>query len=769
MWADRLSAWVTRRRGLVLALAGALTVAGVAALPRLRLDLRPEAVLRGSGDDQRNLQALQATFGRDDRIVSIIVEAPAGRSVLDPGALNYQARLAAALGDVDPVAGVDSLATLEEPVLLSAPPRTRRLLPAGASDDQARAAAEAIRRIPMLTPSLYSRDESAAALAVTLNADVDELAEVRAAVAEIEAALAEAPPPEGYRVSMTGLPVIRADIVARLGAGLMRLGPVMGVVFFVTLWICYRRLGYAILPLAAVGAGLAWTFGLLAISGQSLDVVSNALPFLLAAIGVANCVHVIGRYVEHLRYGLDPRVAAEQTVRRMGWACLLTFGTTAVGFASLLATRSDSLNGFGLHAMIGLGWLYLASVGLLGAMLPWLGTPGTDNAGPRRDWIGRVLAAGGYAVARRPWPVVAGAAAVLVGAVLLATRAEVNSRTMETYEPDHPAARPAAVLDEKLGGLLTLDLHLVADDPNELLRPEVMARVARFAEFAAAQPEVLSCQSYVDLHRAVEGRLGNSQPAAAAQLLRRYDSATRYSRFVSADGTQARVMLRIGDIGTARGAKLIERLQRKAGELFPDRPALRARLTGYGVLTTLAMGRFVRDLLLSLCGASLVVFAMIAGVFRSLRVGLISIAPNVAPLVVTWGWMGLRGYDLNAANVIVFAISIGIAVDNTIHFLARFREEIVRSHRLPTAIYRAYRGAGRAIVMTTLLIVLGLSVLGLSEFMPSRRFAELTSVAMVAALAGDLLLLPACLALFWRSARGVRASGADAEAAPPRR
>ena len=159
------------------------------------------------------------------------------------------------------------------------------------------------------------------------------------------------------------------------------------------------------------------------------------------------------------------------------------------------------------------------------------------------------------------------------------------------------------------------------------------------------------------------------------------------------------------------------------------------------------MDAFVRDLFYSLFAASGVIFLIITVLFRSLRVGLISSVPNMFPLVMTLGYMHLRGYELTAGNVIVFAISLGIAVDDTIHFLARYRDERKRSEPLQ-AVQNTLHSSGRAIVLTSVLVVSGLSVLVFSDFVPTRRFAELTAITMCSALPGDVILLPALLNLF---------------------
>ena len=142
------------------------------------------------------------------------------------------------------------------------------------------------------------------------------------------------------------------------------------------------------------------------------------------------------------------------------------------------------------------------------------------------------------------------------------------------------------------------------------------------------------------------------------------------------------------------------------------------------------------------------IFAIIAILFRSVLFGLVAVLPNMTPLILTMGYMAIRGYDLNAGNVVVFSLSLGIAVDNTIHFLARFREEISK-HSVHDALQRTLAFTGRAVVLSSLIIVSGLAVLMLSEFRPTRGFAELTSFTMLSALLGDLILLPATLAVFW--------------------
>ncbi|MBL8851811.1 MAG: MMPL family transporter, partial [Planctomycetaceae bacterium] len=222
------------------------------------------------------------------------------------------------------------------------------------------------------------------------------------------------------------------------------------------------------------------------------------------------------------------------------------------------------------------------------------------------------------------------------------------------------------------------------------------------------------------------------------------------------------LLIKAGDVGTRRLNQLIQQIEFELREQFPAGSGVTASLTGDAYVNTLAMENVIRDLFSSLLTASVVIFSIIGIGFRSLRAGLIAAIPNTTPLLFTLGYMGLRGYEMNVSNVIVFTISLGIAVDDTIHFLARFRELVKVHNNVALAVHHTYAETGRAIVIVTVLVVSGLSVLLFSDFLPTRRFAELTIVTMATAVFGDLLLLPACLVLFWKPGRRTDATAESA-------
>jgi len=756
-----------RRRWVVLAAAVVVTAGAAWLAMGIRLDFSPQAVLTGDDELVRYSEQFKKTFGSDDATVLMVLEATGEADVLTAGAVTWQAETARYLAAMPAVRRVESLAHLQAPTLSVWWPWVRlrpivRSLPVDA--ETAGQLRREVADLPLLEGAMISRDRRLAVLAVHLDPakrDIDSLSRI---VEQIHSQLNAHEPPEGYAAHLTGIPVLRVDIVANLRADLLSLLPLAAVGFIVVLAGVFRRLSGTLLPLLAVGAGLAWTTAGVVLAGQSLNIVSNVLPVLLFVVGMANCVHIVSRYGEDARRSVPRHAAVHSTMSHMAMACLLTSATTAIGFGSLIAARPKLLQALGWHAMAGIALLYVSSIVLFSAMLGWFAPPMNLGRSGSPGVIARGVAASGRAISRRPWPILLGSVALIAACLFAGRNMVINSYMIETYDEDHPTIRTLRMVESRLAGILPLDVSLTAEKAETLLTPETFAKVAEVQRFAERNEHVLLARSYVDLHTQIQARAAGRTSVAPAlpppgaegrrrirlsgRIIKGLGAAAGYERFMRADGKEARILLRLRDAGTREELALIGELEAKLTEVFPPGCGIEAKLTGDVYLHAHAMDRFVRDMLRSLLGASVVIFAVIAVLFRSARLGAIAILPNLTPLVMTLGYMAVRGYEMNAGNVIVFAVSLGIAVDGTIHFLARFREEVHRGDGVPEAVYRSYISTGRAIVLTCILIVGGLSVLGFSAFLPSRRFAELMSVTMLGALVGDLLLLPACLMLW---------------------
>lgn len=770
----RLAELLGRHPWRVLTILAVSCAASLAVASRLEFDFTPQAIYRGNDDLVEYAEAFKQAFGYDEAIVLVLLEATGEADVFDPQALQWQAEIAGDLSALPRVDQVESLATIEAPQTtlrgLVLRPVISELPVTNRAADRARGL---LATQPLVRTGMLGPDDRLAAIPVFLKSDSRSLAGMQEAVRSVREALASRPPPESFRVRLSGLPVLRVEIVENLRSDLLWLMPLSGAVYFVVLAVMFRRAAGVLPPLVAVGIGICWTLATFVATGESLNVVSNVLPVLLVIIGVSSSIQLVSCYAEEsLEYPNDRRKAAAAAVAKMAPACLLAGATTAVGFASLWTARSVLLQRFGWQAAIGIGFQSISALVALAALFPLFAPPQiVDRRSGKAGWIERVVGRAGAAVARRPRTTVAVAAALAVAALAVGSRVPINSyAVLETFPEDHPSVETLRLIDEQLAGIMPLEISLEARHAGDFLEPDVFHRVVEIEKAARELPGVLAVQSYADVFRQVLGhwpgrRITESDaelvPAGATGRLRlertakfmlRAPESFHYHDYLSDDGTRARVRVRLREIGSRETLALIDRLEARLRAVFPPEGPIEARLTGEAYVNARALHTLIRDLYYSLLTASLVIFGLIAIEFRSLRVGLIAALPNLTPLALTLGYMGLRGYDLNVGNVILFTISLGLADDSTIHFLYRFREELAGGVDVTGALRRAIRSTGRAIVATSLVLLAGMAVLLVSNFVPTRRFAELTGVTILGNLLGVLLLLPACLVLFWKSA-----------------
>lgn len=765
---DRIANLVTRRALVVILVLLLLTAVAAVEATRIRFEFSPQALLRGDDQLYQQLQDFKQTFAYEDSVLMVIVEATGDANVLDDHLLNWQRDIADRLRALPHVNECATLATIEIPRrTLGFPPSVAArpfISRFPANENDSRRLRRLVDESPLLAGTLVSKDLRVAALLVFIDPKVQHVSDLTVVVDDVKQVLQAYPAPAGFRTALSGLPYIRTDTIKNLQDDQKRLLPIAALLYLVTLAIVFRRVSGSLLPLLAVGMGLAWTIGTVVAVGAAFNLISNVLPVLLLVVGVSNCVHVLDEYAEQLPLaGGDRTEASRRTMRHMSRSCALTLFTTAVGFACLWTARSDVLREFGWQATLGMGFMYVTIIGTLGSLMQFFRPPRRSTAGAP---LGHVTATAGHVIDRHPRITLAISGLAITTAVWLGLQVPVNSYMIETYSQDHPTLKTLRLVDNELSGLLPIEVRLQADNSERLLDPDVFRKVEKFEQEALQQEGVLFARSYADVLESISTGTA-ALTGASAELpesdkelerdirlghwvVNRVGETLGYPNFMTDDGRAGRILIKVQDVGTLRLKTLIDHLNAELHQAFPPGSGVTPTLTGDAYVNTMAMNAVIHDLFYSLLTASLTIFATIAITFRSLRTGLIAAIPNLTPLALTLGYMRLRGYDMNVGNVIVFTISLGIAVDDSIHFLFRFREEMQRTGSVEDAVDRTFEGTGRAIVVTSVLIVAGLSVLLFSDFVPTRRFAELTSVTMIGALIGVLLLLPACLVLFWK-------------------
>jgi predicted RND superfamily exporter protein len=783
----RLADWIVRNRWPLLVVLAVATVASFLIAQRLKFDFTIEALFYGEQEERQFSEHFNETFAHEDNLVVVMLEATGDDDVLAAPAIEWQTRMTELLARVPHAERVVSLATLRVPRQRFYGGSSTMMVPVVRQDREIdekenRLVRAKVADTPIIDGMLISADRQCAAVVVYLRGEVNDVSDVNVVMKGIQNTLEDEPAPSGYQSHLTGLPFIRLDISQRLATDQRTIMPICAGLFLTILVWMYRSWSGLMIPMVSIGAAVLWTLATMVLLDEPLNIVTNVLPVLLMTVGVSNCVHVVSYFSEQSLLTPGDRLGtARRTLTHMGSACLLTCVTTAVGFLSLLVADARVLSGFGWQAAMGMAYIYIATLLAAGTLMPIMKAPdfvrtksGTsdENADREDSLLARIAVSMGDFSARRPYAALSGAVWVIVGALFLGSFVTIDSKLMETY------VSSMRLVEDKLGGFMPLEISLTTKDPAAFQNAETFFRVANASSYLRSLPDVSLVRSYVDLYRQIDRKLPgrtrlqddepNEELAEDAETRARLADAHRrladpaiaddtpYLQYLSDDGTHARISVHVRDSGIRHLRPVYEEIESRLNEILPPGTGIDVRLTGDAYYSGLALRHLISELFYSLIAAAAVIFVVIAVLFRSVRMAVASILPNVTPLVVTLGYMGLHAamghpsYVLNTGNVIVFAISLGIAVDDSIHFLARFRDELDAGGHIDDIIHRTCLGTGRAIVMTSLLIVAGLSVVHMSQFTPTRLFAELTTVTMLAALLGDLVLLPACLKIIWQ-------------------
>lgn len=560
---------------------------------------------------------------------------------------------------------------------------------------------------------------------------------------------------EGRSFHLGGTPVLRSAYIYFAKLNVIIFTPISIVVLITVLALTFRSAMGVVLPLAVVLSSTILSVGLMTIADVPINLLTNALPTIILVVGVSDSIHLIVKYKEEYHRNRDQRQALAITVRKMASACFYTSITTAVGFGSLFTSSNKVIRQFGVMAAAGVMMAYVVTITLLPAVLSLL-KPLKErqhrslHEGRLADSLGRLT----EFLIRRPRSVLAGG---LVTTFLFAVGIAFIQQEyffMQDLNETTDVQRAYRYLDEHLGSAVPFEVEITSRGGRPVTDPAVLRQIDRIAERLRAVPEVgkvLSTADFVkEMNRLVEGgdaaafRIPETREAVAQELLLySLGSTDPTASYMTVDAAHARISARTPDMGQRKFHEITALMESfVAREIDPD---LQVIFTGAGPMIVVLVDRLVADMVSSLLSAFLIIAAIMYLEFRSVSLALLSMIPNVMPLALIAGIMGFAGIALSPATAVTFCVALGIAVDDTIHFLVRFRREYETDHAWGDAVRRTMRGTGRAMVFTSVVLALGFMVLATSSFTANRHFGMLSALLMVAALFADLLVTPALL------------------------
>ncbi len=511
--------------------------------------------------------------------------------------------------------------------------------------------------------------------------------------------------------------------------------------------ILFRGVRAVIIVAIAPILGVYWTLGIIELlEFDRNNLITVILPILVSLVGLTDGVHLMVQIRKLRASGLDEREAARQGLRLVGLACFLTSLTTAIGFASLMLAESEWVQQFGLACVVGVILCFFSVILAIPlACSTWLGR--NVHVGLEKSLVDKNLGKVSIlidAVLSRPALMSAMAILVTGGLFAASLTLEPDQRQMMGLPQNEEAIKAYAHMDQSMKGLEFSRVDIawkptVPSDSPEVL--EVLIEVDDYLRTEELIGHPLSIRNLID------AQPGSGPPAERMSMLELLPPPLKRA-FYTPERREANISFRVQDLGIARYGEVFERVEAKLAEVKQRHPDFELALGGGAVWRWRNLYQVVVDLALSLGTASIIIFIVLAIVYRSIRIGLISIIPNMFPLVVTGTYLALAGYNLEIVMVVNFTVCLGVAVDDTIHFLTRYQEETEVTADRDLAIRNAFTGVGTALIMTTTVLVVGFGTVLFSDSREQQIFAIMGVITIGSALLGDLIFLPALLSRF---------------------
>lgn len=563
---------------------------------------------------------------------------------------------------------------------------------------------------------------------------------------------------ERDRLHPGGVIAVMSEVMHQTSFNISRLFPIVCVVLLITVFVMFRRLWPVVITAIVALIAVIWTMGFAVLLFKRINVLMAMAPVFLLIVSFSDVIHLCSAYLLELSAGRPKKEAIEKSAAEVGRACLFTSLTTFAGFASLALVPAPISRQLGVVLGFGIAIALLIAMTLTPILFSIMRPPKpwkTGAAGRAQDLLDRVLDAIESITARRPALVAALFTILLVVSVFMTTRMEFMVDFAKRFPEDNPVRVDGQYLLNHFAGTNQLNIYIQTPEKDGLLDPELLGRIWKLEQALPGITGIDRAASVVDVLRAVhkgfhpedQNPLPRDRRTIAQYLfLLEMSDEGGVERMIDYDRRLMPMTVFLNDDDILETHRIGERALARGREIIGDGATLEALSLKY------ILGKEFDKLFLSgqrraLGAAVLTVFVMMVVAMRSLSWGLWSMIPNVIPLFALGGYLGAVGEKVDTDVLIIFMVAIGIGVDDTIHFLTRYRVELERGGDVNAAVENAFHYSGRAIIITSVILVAGFLPFAISDYFTTNIMGTLMPACLVMALLADLFLVPAMIKL----------------------
>ncbi len=563
-----------------------------------------------------------------------------------------------------------------------------------------------------------------------------------------------------YKTHITGKLLSESTYLHKTQMELLLFMSVSFVLVTFFLWLTFRNFWGVIVPLSVVVLSIIWTIGIMAATGKSIDIMIILMPCILFVVGMSDVIHISSQFYEKIEAGFNKLDAIKIALKEVGFATFLTCISTAVAFLTLNTTSIQPIRDFGTYTAVGVVIAYVFSMTLLPFILLRVKNPDRFRVHASQVKWDQGLRKLLRVVFKNPRVILIGATCILAISVIGISFIEVNNSVLDDLDEQDPIKKDFAFFDKHFAGVRGFELSIKTADKNgTILHWESIKEINKLEIFLANKYEVGAILSPTGIIKGFNQAIHEGDPTfyripdneqdyeLLVWKLKPFLGKKEVRLILARNGNSGRITGRIKDNGSkAVGVKnklLNDYIQQS------NFKHIRTRVTGSSDLIDKSNTYLTENMLMGLSLDIAVLMLIIGLIFRSWRMMLLSVLPNILPLCMIGGLMGWAGVEMKVTISIIFSIAFGIAVDDTLHLLSRLKVELSKGSNLPMAIRVTYFSTGKAMILTAMVIAAGFATLMLSDFKSTFYVGMMISLTLIFALISELVLMPILLLVFY--------------------
>lgn len=561
------------------------------------------------------------------------------------------------------------------------------------------------------------------------------------------------------KMHYSGMPYIRVINAENIKGEMYMFIALSLLITTIILYLFFRSFRIVGFCVGIIGINVIWAMAYMALLGIKITLLTAMLPSLLIVIGIPNCVFMVNKYhAEYVRHGNKIK-ALQRMVQKIGNATLLSNLTTAAGFATFIITSSQILIDFGIIAFMSISTVFLICLILIPSVFSFLPVPDKKQTKHLYNpFINKIVDRLVFIVINRRTTVYICASILIVVGIIGITRMKTTGYMVDDLKETDPIRQDLSFFETNFDGLMPLEITIDFKKPNQVFKLSNLEKLDRLSKEIEGNPDMSPALSIIEAAKFANQAYYNGKAEfyklpnnMTKNFIMKYvaessgglNSAAK--SFVDTSAQKVRLSFRVKDIGTKKMEQKEDSLYQIIENIFPSDTHI-SKVTGSSVIFFKGNQYLIKNLFSSLALAILLIAGFMAWMFKSKRMVLIALVPNVIPQIITAAIMGYAGIPIKASTILVFSVAFGISVDNTIHYLAKYRQELQATNwSIRSSVVLALKETGQSMMYTSIILFFGFGIFCFSDFGGTFALGLLTSITLFAAMLANLVILPSLL------------------------